>query len=223
MKTVKINVYPFAELSDEAKERAHSKWLECGHEYSWAGEVRDTIKAFEDAFGVKITRWQYSSWSYDYSLDFDGIDADVLELSGNRARAWFWNNHGDLLLTGRYYGKKCREHSRFFFDRVYDGTCPLTGVCYDCAALDPLAYFCFGTEWDEGQKKRVQSSRRTLAADNANTVESILRDCVESLFESVEKDCEYEESMEAFAETCEANGYTFTEDGEMWNEAREVA
>lgn len=225
MRTANVEVFRFSELSEEAKERAHHNWVKGQYPYCYDREARDTIEAFEKEFGVKVPRWEYSSYSYDFHLDTSMIDDDVLALKGNRARAWFWNNHGDILLTGRYYSKfhgTKHAHSKFFFDRVYDGTCPWTGYCMDCSALDPIAHFCFGVEWDEKEKRRVPSSRK-LSVDDSHTVESLLREGLDSLFSSLKADCEYQESMEAFAEACEANGYEFTADGEMWTGMKEVA
>ena len=218
MKKVELTLYSFDELSQEAKEKAHAEWVKGQCPYCYEREARNTIKAFEREFGVKVPRWEYSSYSYDFHLDTSMIDDDVLALKGNRARAWFWNNHGDVLLTGRYYSKfhgTKHAHSKFFFDRVYDGTCPWTGYCLDGSALDPIAEFCFGVRWDEKEKKRVPSSRR-IAVDNSNTVESLLRDSLHSLFRALRDDCAYQESMEAFKDACEANEYEFTEDGDMW-------
>ena len=229
MRTAEVKIYSFDELSDEAKERAHANWLNEGHEHFWAGEARDTIKAFESEFGVTIRNWRYDSSGYDYDIDFGGISDEVLELSGNRARAWIWNNHGNVLLspTTRYYAKidgkrieavganSVRYRSKVFYTRVYDGTCPLTGVCFDCDALDPIAYFAFGVEWSEKDRKRVASSRR-LSHDNNTTIEDLIRECVDSLFQSLQNDCEAQETMEYFADHCAANNYEFDEDGELW-------
>ena len=218
MKKIEITVYSFDELSDEAKERALADWNR-DNPYNWDREFRDTLEAFEREFGVEVVDWEYSPYDHDFSFRTGRIDSAVLELEGNRARAWFWNNHERCLLTGRYYSKfhgTKHAHSKFFFDRVYDGTCPWTGFFLDCSALDPIAYFCFGVEWDEKLKRRVPI-RPTKAEDDANTVETILYDCVESLFDAVEKDWAYQCSMEAFKEACDANDYTFDADGKMHN------
>ena len=92
----------------------------------------------------------------------------------------------------------------------------LTGVCFDNDALDPLAYFCFGTYWDEDKQARLQSHVRTISADDCNTVRGILRDCVESLFKAAENDWRDQESEEYFRDFCEANEWEFTEDGDRW-------
>lgn len=218
MRKAVIDVYTFSELSEEARERARHEWVSEDMSYSGDAEACDTIKAFEKEFGVEVRNWQYSSYDYDFDLRTGSIDDDVLALKGNRARAWFWNNHGNILLTGRYYPKfhgTKHAHSKFFFDRVYDGTCPWTGYYLDCSALDPIAHFCFGVKRDEKEKKRVPSSRR-IATDDSNTVGSLLRDGLHSLFRALRDERAYQETMEAFKDACEANGYEFTCDGKRW-------
>ena len=224
MKTVQLTLYSIDELSDGAKEYARSEWNK-DTTHNWDGEVRDTIKEFEYEFDLKVKDWRYSPYDHEFSLDLGGIEDDVLSLKGNRARAWFWDNHGGVLLSPRKtwcsrhngtVGKARAYRSNVFFDRVYDGTCPWTGVCFDNNALDPLAYFCFGVRWDEKLQKRVPV-RPTKREDDRNTVESVLRDCVDSLFLAAQKDWEYQCGMAAFKEACDANGYTFEPDGTMRN------
>ena len=217
MKEITVRLFDYDELSDEAKKKAHEDWLSQGHEHFWGGEVRDTLKRLEEEFGIEVTRWSYDSCSYDCgTIRFENWNDDQLALAGERARAFLWNNFGHLLLTGRYYSKfhgTKHAHSKFWFDRVYDGTCPLTGVCLDNDALDPLAYFCFGVKWDEKAKKRVMVPHDERWRWRSTTVEEIIRDCVDSLFKSARQDCEYQGSEEHFAEMCGANDWTFEKDG----------
>ena len=222
MREITIKLYTFDELSDEAKKRAHNTFLSTGDYWGASGDATATIKKVEKLFGIKLSDWEVNSYNPRYpTVTFDDSRwyNDALDLKGNRARAYLWNNFGKVLLTGRYYSKwrgTKYAHSRLFFDRVYDGTCPLTGVCFDCDALDPMAYFCFGVAWNG--KKRVPSGR-SLRADNAVTVKSVIKDCVYSLFKALNEDCEASETMDYFAEQCEVNGWTFEEDGTMRNAA----
>lgn len=222
MKEITIKLYTFDELSDEAKKRAHETFLSTGDYWGASDDAMATIKKVEELFCIKLSDWDIDSYNPRYpTVTFEDSRwyNDALDLKGNRARAYLWNNFGKVLLTGRYYSKwhgTKYAHSRLFFDRVYDGTCPLTGVCFDCDALDPMAYFCFGVVWNG--EKRVPSGR-SLRADNAVTVKSVIQDCVYSMFKAFNADCEASESMDYFAELCEANGWTFEEDGTMRNAA----
>lgn len=217
MKEITVKLYEYDELSPEARTRAHEDWLSKGYEHFWGGEVRDTLKKLEEEFGIEVSRWSYDSCSHDCGvIRWKNWSDDQLALSGERARAFLWNNFGHLLLTGRYYSKfqgTRHARSKFWFDRVYDGTCPLTGVCFDNDALDPLAYFCFGVKWDEKANKRVMVPHDERWRWKSTTVEEIICDCVDSLFESAQRDCEHQESEEYFDEMCTSNGWTFEEDG----------
>ena len=237
METVKVHIYRFDELSGTAQQHALDKWNE-GADYNWIGEARDTVKAFEEEFHVELRSWGFNRWDYRYDLRTGKIDDDVLALKGNRARAWFWKKCGHLLLTPRktyfthHQGKLIKAistdsrvyKSKVFFDRCYDGTCPWTGVFCDNVMLDPIAYFCFGVRWDENLKKRVPI-RMSKREDDSNTVESILNECCDSFLKTLMEDYRDQGKIEHFAETCEANNFRFTEDGEMWSgnyEAKEV-
>ena len=222
MKEITIKLYTFDELSDEAKKRAHETFLSTGNYWCASSDATATIKKVEELFGIKLSDWEIGSSCPRYptvTFQDNRWHDEALDLKGNRARAYLWNNFGKVLLTGRYYSKwrgTKYAHSRLFFDRVYDGACPLTGVCFGCDALDPLACFCFGVVWNG--EKRVPSGR-SLRADNAVTVKSVIQDCVYSMFKAFNADCEASESMDYFAELCEGNGWTFEEDGTMRNVA----
>lgn len=236
MKEITIKLFDYDELSDEAKKRAYDDWLSDDHDHFWGGEVRDTLKKLEEELGIEVTNWSYNSCSYDVGpIRFKDYSDDQLALTGIRAQAFLWNNFAHLVMQPkkRWYSKhidgrldlsgcihcdsgwkNLNRESKVFYERTYNGTCPLTGVCFDNDALDPLAYFCFGVEWDEKAKKRVMIPQSRRMRWGVTTVEDVLRACVDSLFESAQRDCEYQNSEEYFAEMCSNNGWTFEENGE---------
>ena len=234
MKEVTVRLYEYDELSDEAKRKAHEDWLSVNREHFCGGEVRATLKRLEEEFGIEVTRWSYDACSHDCgTVRFENWNDGQLALAGERARAFLWNNFGHLVMRPRTHcymkvdgkwrncvGQESRKYeSKVFFDRTYDGTCPLTGVCFDNDALDPLACFCFGVKWDEKAKKRVTVPCDERWRWKSKTVEDVVRECVDALFESAQKDCEYQDSEEHFAEMCSDNGWTFEEDGTIRNAA----
>ncbi len=237
MKDVTVRLYDYDELSDEAKKRAYEEWLSHEHEHLFADEVRYTLKKLAEELGIEVSRWSYDSCSYDVGvIRFKNLNDDQLALAGERARAFLWNNFGHLVMQPRrkWYSKHAdggtdlsgaihcdggwenfTRESKVFFDRTYDGTCPLTGVSFDCDALDPLAYFCFGVKWDEKEKRRVMVPHDERWRWMYKTVEDVVRECVDSLFESAQKDYEYQNSEEYFADLCDRNDWMFEEDGTM--------
>lgn len=233
--TREYKVYSFDELSEEAKSKAHSDYLNSYDFYPWGKEVENCIEELNNLFHIKIRDWEYGGYcSYSYDIKWEDWfwDYDYAykrkELSGNRARAFLWNNFGDVLYEMRHYGKYLKNGNtgKWHYQRtsrvlagsrVYDGTCPLTGTCIDNSALDPMAYFCFGAKWDKDLQKRVPDRRDAFAVkwDEGVTVESIITDCVDSLFHAAQDDYEYYQSRKHFEEECRDNDWEFLENGKM--------
>lgn len=60
MKTIKVNVFQFDELDQEAKEKAMDE-LHLTDEYPWANDSLESLKKFAEILGIKIV---------DYSIDW---------------------------------------------------------------------------------------------------------------------------------------------------------
>lgn len=236
MKEITLKLYEYDELSDEAKKKALEDWRSPDAGHQWDGEIRDTLKALEKELDIEVFRWSYDSCGHDSGSIIWGTrwNDDNLALAGERARSFLWNNFARLVMQPRkkWYAKhidgridlsgcihcddgwtNLKRKSKVFFDRVYDGTCPLTGVCFDNDALDPLAYFCFGVKWDEDQKTRVMVPHDERWRWKSTTVEEIIRDCVDSLFKAAQEDWESQLSEEYFKDYCVENEWLFEEDG----------
>lgn len=184
MKTITIKLYSFAELSEKAKDRAHTDSLRY-FENPWARENWQSLEEFCKLFPCSYRR--------EY-MEFTG-DGYVSELSGQRLATYIWNNYRDRIYTGKYYyanGKS--RHSRI----QIEVSCPFTGYIADDVLLDEIVKF--------------------MRKPDSRDFEQLLRDCI-SDWETYVKDDEAEAaSIERFAEDCEANEWTFEEDGTMRND-----
>ena len=65
MRTAKIELYKFNELSDDAKEKAR-EWYKTDLDYPWWDESINSIKAFCDYFNVKIKDYEIGAYSPSY-------------------------------------------------------------------------------------------------------------------------------------------------------------
>lgn len=234
MKEITIRLYDYDELSPEAKKRAIEEWRSEGVEHFWGHEAEGTLRKLQEYLGIEVTRWAYSPYNHDSGvIRFTHYSDDQLALAGRRAQAFLWNNFANLIIQPRkkWYAKHhdgrvdpsgCLHgdgwknmswESNVFFDRVYDGTCPLTGVCFDNDALDPLAYFCLGMEWDEETRKRVMIPHSKRANWVSTTVEDVLRGCVDSLLQSAQDDWDSQFTEDYFSEYARMNGFMFDESG----------
>jgi hypothetical protein len=121
MRTIKTKVYQFSELSDEAKEKALSNWLE-SCEYFWGSEVVETVKKACEIYGFRLKNYSID-WNNingcSYTIDSEHSD-EILNLSGVRLWKYLVNNYSFVDLSGN---------------------CPFTGVCFDEDFLDNIREF----------------------------------------------------------------------------------
>lgn len=66
MRTIEQTIFNYSELEDSAKERAR-EWFSSGG-YTWIDEGLDSVRAFCAHYGVKITDYDLSPYSYS-SID----------------------------------------------------------------------------------------------------------------------------------------------------------
>lgn len=204
MKEIVIKLYSYDELSEKAKEKARLDYISIGDCWPWGFEANATIAAFEKTFKVSIDNWRFDSCGSRYDVNFN-LEDDVAGLKGERARSWFWNNVAHEIYRPRTIWSKgpFSASSRSRKSRMsVSCDCPWTGVCYDMDALSPVLDF-------------MECKDR----DCSKTVKDVIRAGVDSMFKSFVADCKYHESEECFAELCEANEWTFEEDGTMRNVA----
>jgi hypothetical protein len=72
MKTIEINLYSFNELTEKAKEKALNQY-QSETEYFWGYEALESLKAFFNAIGVKLT---------DYSIDWSNPNQSFIKYEG---------------------------------------------------------------------------------------------------------------------------------------------
>jgi hypothetical protein len=162
MRTEKINVYTFNELSDDAKRVARDWWLR-DYDYTSHGEVVESIKAFCKRFGVRLVDWEIEGYSpFHFKLQFPD---ELVMVSPN-------DIDPDEMPTG-YYIDSTLSH----------------------AFLDAL--------------------------NRGDDIEAAIRAAVHAAMRDWQADIQYQMSDECVDDLLEANGYEFTESGDLFK--REAA
>ena len=127
MRTIKVKVFTFDELNDDAKERAR-EWYRRGQEPggNWASEWRQTAEEAAKFLPFEITDW--SVGDYRQFVKIRVKNNDVADMSG--VRLWKW------LKAGSVNGSQ-------WFNLGVDpfASCPFTGYCGDDFILDPIRVF----------------------------------------------------------------------------------
>lgn len=66
-KMIEVPVYTIGELSEKARDKAHSEYLSCGFDFDYSDI--STIKSFCDLFDIDLQNWSIDSCSYDYTVE----------------------------------------------------------------------------------------------------------------------------------------------------------
>lgn len=204
---IKIKLYSFHELSQEAQEKAHAEYLQSGLPVEYEKEFPDTLKAFENAFHIKVCRWwvDQNAYHFEYVKQWQWDDGDGYFNNPLRFARWLWNNWADTLKAPKIYGRLVADpatgktlYKRWESKTTYtlDG-CNFTGFCADLDITDPI-------------RECLHYEREFCNIDQLITA------CLDSFFSAWRAEYEYQESIDFFKETCDANGYEFTENGEYW-------
>lgn len=209
MRQETINIYQFGELSEKAKEKALGKWNANNCTSDWSKENIDSLKKFYEIFPIQDSPF---SREWGSQTDFTGSEEDF-QLSGHRLAKYLWNNYSHILWKGKYYsiwsktdinphytpnGNAPKGELKTRYSKIIkvSKNCNLTGYIADEWLLDPIYKF--------------------IENPDDTDFDQLLIKCVESWEDYNKQDDEYHQSMEYFEEMCEANGYEFTEDGEMF-------
>lgn len=166
MKEVKVKLYHFDELSEDAQHNVCERDRE--ETYGWAyicqeqdaSERRATLDKFCEVFGIKYDidynhQYRFISWHFEDSE----LEANSEELCGKYL--WrFLNKYYYDIRNRKYYGKlipheKDPEHPAGFehvkrYSKIWwvEQECPFTGMCYDCDILDKIFDWYKKPDWN---------------------------------------------------------------------------
>ena len=196
-----ITAYTFDELSEQAKQRVINRKRKNLDSSSYYDEAYQSVKAFHNIFGTK--EWT-RSW---LNVRTGHLDDTLLEMRGQRAANYIWNNYKTDLFKGKYYSLWSKtdvsykhypegypvlksRHSHI----ILNTDCVLTGICYDNDLLDPVYAF-------------LNKPNESI------TFEDLINECFDSLKKSLENEDDYRYSEEGIIEECIDCDDLFTENG----------
>jgi len=190
MKTVCIELYSYNELSEDAKQKVKDNWQ------------------FDDFWGSERNNSQTEAQKlYDKFNELEG------EIKGTRLYSFIQNHILNELKTpvkytkskegtfNKYPSSKIYKDEKARFSRIQFDYEPinLTGYCNDYEFLEPIFDFL------------KNPSENISSTDLGNTdLDRIGQKCYEDDYTNFYED-------ESFAEHCEANNYTFEDNGNMRN------
>lgn len=217
--TKEYTVFEYKELSDKAKERAYTNWLQERY-YPFRSDNEKTLRMFERIFPIAIKDWGYDSQNGNIDFEFD--ETEIIEnLSGFRLSKYIWNNYKEHIFKGKYYGRLSpfdkngnkieiskehpigQRHIKRYSKVLFDTCGVLTGYCLDDDILEPIYNFL-------------------NKPNNGINFYDLMQQCLNSWVGSCVMDCEANESEETFINEIENNDNMFLENGDLFNESKGV-
>lgn len=205
MKEIKIKLYKFDELSEEAQKKVIEREQNYRYEnnHPWSDSDRETLDSFCEIFPVKWESWD----EYNIFWKYTGEDYHK-ELSGVRLISHLWNGYKHALYKGKYYSAPFRKvekdkehpaglaytkrHSRI----TKDTSCVLTGYYMDDTILAPIYKVLDGE-------------------DLTSTFLDVLEDCMEAFRKANKAEQENWQSEKAIIEELKDLDHDYEEDGSV--------
>lgn len=190
-----VRVFQFDELNDDAKERARQWWLKDGLPYQWWDYVFDDAKEIGKLMGIEIDDIYFRGFgSQGDGACFEGT------YSNRPGSVKTIKEHAPTDQTLHRIARDLSKLQRSFF---YNLTATLKHQGYYCHE-----YCTVINVYDERDNSGWQ-----VNAEIADALAGILRDFMRWIYRCLERDYEYQVSVEQVAENLRINEYEFFEDG----------
>ncbi|MFA5299494.1 MAG: hypothetical protein WC389_14995 [Lutibacter sp.] len=205
MKTIKLKVFSFSELSEDVQLKIYEDSIN-SFEYFGHSDNVNTLEKFENIFPIKVKKYEYGYHDF-IEFEFTGTD-DVENLTGQRLANYLWNNYGHQIYKGKYFSLWSKKEVTFkhhingypvlktrHSKIMLDNCCILTGYCIDDDILKPVYDF--------------------MNKPDSDNFYDLMESCLNSWLSACSKDYEWQSSFECFKEEQENNDYQYTKNGQI--------
>lgn len=188
--------YTFDELDDAAKNKAREWWLGAGLDHGWWDGVYETATTAGKCLGIDVENIQFKGfWSQGDGACFKG---SYTYKKGWRAALKAEFGPGDTLVALERIGEALQDIQRPVFYKLEATMTPHHRNMLTCVDVDD--YGLTDRQWAMRREADVRDEMRSFA---------------HWIYKSLEQEYDYLTSDGAVDESIEANGYLFTEEGEV--------
>jgi hypothetical protein len=196
MRTIRIKLYKFNELSETAKQNAIEKFHDINTNYEWYDYIVDEFKSNKDFFDITNVYFSgFSSQGDGAMFEYEGINKDFVNTIIDSLSLPNWKKNilkhcayvsGNGKQSGHYYHENSCNHN------IY-------------------------VESDNGAQNytNIESLIDSIAPEIEDAIIEKYKELAKDLYRNLEKEYDYLTSEEAIKETIEANEYEFTVDGKL--------
>lgn len=207
MKEAKIKLYRFDELEEKIQDiiiAERQSRIDFAEPYYY--EYEETLKAFEELMGIKVTNWSVDSYSCNYRVEYEVYAF----CAGKYLYRYIMNNvYDDIFPRKTFYnfdaGYNTEKHrwnkqrtSKVIRQRWDE--CVLTGVCFDCDILEPIAKYL------------------SKPYSESYNLDDLVHDCLDNFFSACQRDIEYCNSYDGVKDwLTECDSHEYFENGKVFN------
>lgn len=207
MKQVKIKLYHFDELSDDAKHEVCERERNESYGFPYlsmetdASERMETLKKFGEVFGIKWDvdydhQYRFINWRFeDYNIDDENICGKYLWRFLNK---FYYEIHTRKYFSTPFDYSSGKPTYKYRYSKIMyvERNCPFTGMCYDEDILDEIWKWLKNPDWKI-------------------SLHDLIDNCFYAYLKSWEQEDDYRTSDEGISEMIEANweDKLFFEDG----------
>lgn len=208
MKEIKVKLYAFDELSEEAQEKAIEEQREkhCDDFWDSVREEIDALKDIADTIGASISDYHLDTCSPSYiEFKFNTYDFDFEDLKDIRALKYIYNNFISPFIKGKFYsthGKMVngKYTYKYKYSKVIKEFTLVSGLYIDNIVLDVYK------EYIDNIKKHVSFS-----------VADFIEDLESKLAKTIVDNAEYNDSDEVWKERLlDDADEIYTEEGKIY-------
>jgi len=138
MKTIEVNIYPFSELTEQAKVRALMNYQsDC--EYDWSHDAIQSLKAFMNAVGVELDDYQIdwlcpsqSKVRYNGTPHSKFIKEELTGVFSDYSLTKTWNKTKSIELSVSQFLKECADDYEYqLSEKAYAEHCDANDYWFD--------------------------------------------------------------------------------------------
>jgi len=201
MKTKQIEVYSFAELDDDAKEKAIQWFREGNFNYEWWDHVYEDAKEIGKLMGIEIDKIYFSGFSSQGDgACFEGSYS--YEKGSVKAVKAYAPKDEELRRIALELSKVQRKRFYGLTARVRQSGHYVHEMCTDINVYG---------DFDLGERYYTA----WIGDDIEETIKELLRDFMRWIYKSLETEYNWMNADEQIIESIECNEYEFNEDGSL--------
>lgn len=196
MRTIRIKLYKFNELSESAKQKAIESLYNINTDYEWYEYTVDEFKSNKEFFDITNVYFNgFYSQGDGAMFEYEGINKDFVKTIIDSLPISNWKK--DVLKNCTYISGNGKQSGLYY----HENSCSHN----------------INIESDNGAQyyRNIELLIDSVSSTIEDAIIEKYKELAKELYRTLEKEYDYLTSEKAIIETIEANEYEFTQDGKL--------